>query len=338
MNNMSGRATAGREKHKVNILSKWKEEEVIAEFRMSKQEIKYVCSLVKDDMASLGSRSNDVTLEEKVLVCLKTLGSGSFQNCSKDFVQVSQPTVSKILTAFTKSMVKLAPKFIFMPKERGDIIETKQNFYQFAGFPGVIGCIDGTHIPIVAPHDDEFAYVNRKKFHSINVQAICDANLVFMDVVAKWPGSNHDSFILLTSAIHDEFERGKFGDSWLLGDSGYPLKQWLITSIPAPSTPAERKFNVLHRKTRCLVERAFGVLKSRWRIMDHTGGSLCYSPAKAAKITVTCCVLHNICRRHGTPILGSQPLASPLNVEDEDHGANNVPSGWRQRQRIVQML
>ena len=72
--------------------------------------------------------------------------------------------------------------------------------------------------------------------------------------------------------------------------------------------------------------------------MDHTGGSLCYSPAKAAKITVTCCVLHNICRRHGTPILGSQPLASPLNVEDEDHGANNVPSGLRQRQRIVQML
>ena len=54
MNNMSGRATAGREKHKVNILSEWKEEEVIAEFRMSKQEIKYVCSLVKDDMASLG--------------------------------------------------------------------------------------------------------------------------------------------------------------------------------------------------------------------------------------------------------------------------------------------
>ena len=39
MNNMSGRATAGREKHKVNILSEWKEEEIIAEFRMSKQEI-----------------------------------------------------------------------------------------------------------------------------------------------------------------------------------------------------------------------------------------------------------------------------------------------------------
>ena len=267
MNNMSGRAPTSLERNQVNVLTKWKDEEVIAEFRMSKQEIKYVCSLVKDDMAPLGSRSSDITLEEKVLICLKTLGSGSFQNCSKDFVQVSQPRVSKMLTSFSDSMIKLAPKFILIPPTRADIFETKHNFYQVAGFPGVIGCIDGSHIPIVAPHEDEFANVNRKKFHSINVQAICDSNLVFMDVVAKWPGSNHDSFILLTSAIHDHFERGKFGDNcWLLGDSGYPLKQWLMIPFSAPPTSAERKFNVLHRKMRCLVERAFGVLKSRWRI------------------------------------------------------------------------
>ena len=102
-------------------------------------------------MAPLDSRSNDITLEEKVLICLKTLGSGSFQNCSKDFVQVSQPSVSKILTSISDSMVKLAPTFIFMPPTCADIFETKHNFYEVAGFPGVIGCIDGSHIPIVAP-------------------------------------------------------------------------------------------------------------------------------------------------------------------------------------------
>ena len=109
MNNMSGRAPTSRERNQMNCLSEWMDEELVAEFRMRKQEIKYVCSLVKDDMAPLGSRSSDTTLEEKVLICLKTLGSGSFQNCSKDFVQVSQPRVSKILTSFSDSMVKLAP-------------------------------------------------------------------------------------------------------------------------------------------------------------------------------------------------------------------------------------
>lgn len=36
--------------------------------------------------------------------------------------------------------------------------------------PGVIGCIDGTHIKITAPSNQEWAYVNRKGVHSINVQ------------------------------------------------------------------------------------------------------------------------------------------------------------------------
>ena len=58
----------------------------------------------------------------------------------------------------------------------------------------------------------------------------------------------------------------------------------------------------------------------RWRILDHTGASLCYSPTKVAKIAITC-VLHNVCRRNGTPILGHSLIVVPLNLskyEDED--------------------
>jgi hypothetical protein len=37
--------------------------------------------------------------------------------------------------------------------------------------PNVIGCIDGTQIPIIAPSGDrEPDFVNRKGVHSINVQ------------------------------------------------------------------------------------------------------------------------------------------------------------------------
>ena len=35
----------------------------------------------------------------------------------------------------------------------------------------------------------------RKHFHSINSQIICDANLFLINVVARWPGSTHDSFM-----------------------------------------------------------------------------------------------------------------------------------------------
>ena len=40
----------------------------------------------------------------------------------------------------------------------------------FAGFPNVIGCIDGTQVKIQAPSENEEEFLNRKGFHSINVQ------------------------------------------------------------------------------------------------------------------------------------------------------------------------
>ena len=37
-----------------------------------------------------------------------------------------------------------------------------------------MGRVDGTHIRIQAPQENENGYVNRKGFHSINVQGICN--------------------------------------------------------------------------------------------------------------------------------------------------------------------
>ena len=47
---------------------------------------------------------------------------------------------------------------------------TKEQFYSLGRCPGVIGTIDGTHIPIIAPSEDEHLFINRKGFHCINVQ------------------------------------------------------------------------------------------------------------------------------------------------------------------------
>lgn len=44
-----------------------------------------------------------------------------------------------------------------------------QDFAQMHGFPCVLGCIDGTHIGIQAPVEEEKNFVNRKGFHSLNV-------------------------------------------------------------------------------------------------------------------------------------------------------------------------
>ncbi|KAK0139253.1 putative nuclease HARBI1 [Merluccius polli] len=67
-------------------------------------------------------------------------------------------------------------------------------------FPSVIGCIDGTHIPITAPsHNEE--YVNRKSIHIIHVQIIRDAAYIISNAEAKWPGSVHDARIYRESNL-----------------------------------------------------------------------------------------------------------------------------------------
>ena len=70
----------------------------------------------------------DFTFKEKLFIGLKTLKSGSFQNCSKNFTQVSLPcfkVFQLVLSAFAECMVKLALYFIFTAKENADIPEAK---------------------------------------------------------------------------------------------------------------------------------------------------------------------------------------------------------------------
>ena len=79
-------------------------------------------------------------------------------------------------------------------------------------------------------------------------QAVCNNKMEFIDLVARWPGSCNDSFILRRSNIYQSFERGAFANAILLGDSGYPLKTWLMTPLLQETSRVERRYNIAHKK------------------------------------------------------------------------------------------
>ena len=53
----------------------------------------------------------------------------------------------------------------------------------------------------------------------INVQAVCDKNLNFLDVVAQWPGPTHDSRIFANSCLKLKLDEHSLNGQ-LLDDAG----------------------------------------------------------------------------------------------------------------------
>ncbi|CAG5045205.1 unnamed protein product, partial [Parnassius apollo] len=80
----------------------------------------------------------------------------------------------------------------------------------------------------------------------------------------------------------------------IAGDSGYSQRPWIMTPIlNAPQGSREELYTTRHVQARTCIERCFGLLKTRWRCLlrDRV---LHYHPTVASKITLACCVLHNI--------------------------------------------
>ncbi|XP_046547254.1 putative nuclease HARBI1 [Haliotis rubra] len=221
---------------------------------------------------------------------------------------------------------------ISFPKAASDQRATKESFYNLARFPKVLGCIDGTLIPIMRPSDDEEAvYVCRKGFHAVNVQAVCDAELRFTSVVSKWPGSVHDSFMLQNSSIGQYMETAGI-DGWLLGDSGYACRPWLLTPKVNPTTPSEERYNTAHCRTRNTVERAFGLLKSRFRCLHKSGGCLPFNPKKCHQVVYATCQLHNFCINLRLP---APPTLEDLTHEDGISYQGPLNDGFKVRQAVI---
>ncbi|XP_063774703.1 clathrin heavy chain linker domain-containing protein 1 isoform X2 [Pseudophryne corroboree] len=78
------------------------------------------------------------------------------------------------------------------------------------------------------------------------------------------------------------------------GDSGNGCLPWLMTPLHNPQGPSQHQYYDAHIATRSVVERTFGVLKSHFRCLDWSSGTLLYQPPKVVMIVQTCCILHNI--------------------------------------------
>jgi len=199
-------------------------------------------------------------------------------------------------------------------------------------FKDAIGALDGSHIKVVVPLDETISHTCRHGYTSQNVLAICDFDMRFTFAVTGWPGSAHDSRILshalanfssfpmppkginsfsinfdicITKELQTIFINSFIG-KYYLADSGYAnrvgyLAPYKGTTYHIPefrhrSGPPQGKyemFNFLHSSLRNVIERSFGVLKQKWRILKDMPS---FSPSTQKRIIMACLALHNFIR------------------------------------------
>ena len=133
---------------------------------------------------------------------------------------------------------------------------------------------------------------------------------MFTNVVARWPGSAHDSHIFRSSKICSHLERShhSLDDGVLLGDSGYACRSFVMTPYNHPSNPAQQAYNNAHTKTRVIIEQTFGRWKRRFHVLHS---EIRMAPERVCNIIGACAVLHNVA------ILQKEPM--------EDGEACNMP-------------
>ncbi|VDI71776.1 Hypothetical predicted protein [Mytilus galloprovincialis] len=102
----------------------------------------------------------------------------------------------------------------------------------------------------------------------------------------------------------------------ILGDAAYPTRRWLLTPFRDNGhlTDQQKKYNQYHSSNRVVIERAFALLKGRFRRLKYLET---IKLDTSVEIIMICCVLHNIC------ILTNDNIDDFLVQQDDDDVVNN---------------
>lgn len=310
---------------------------------MSKSTFDFICNELdpivtkKDTMLRLA-----IPVRQRVAVCIWRLATGEpLRLVSKKFGLGISTCHKLVLEVCSAIKTVLMNKFLNWPDEER-MSGVKREFELVSGIPNVGGSMYTTHVPIIAPKVNGPAYFNKrhternqKTSYSITVQGVVNSNGVFTDVCIGWPGSMSDDKILEKSALSQRANRGLLKDVWIVGNSGYPLMDWVLVPYAQQNLWTQRVFNEKVGEVQRVAKEAFSRLKGRWSCLQKR------TEVKLQDLPVVlgaCCVLHNICEMRGEVM---DPSETTFDLFDDEivpeNGVRSV-TAMRTRDQIAHHL
>ncbi|XP_076913450.1 uncharacterized protein LOC143572081 [Bidens hawaiensis] len=153
------------------------------------------------------------------------------------------------------------------------------------------------------PTASEFARGDHP-YPSIILEAVASQDLWFWHAFFGVAGSNNDINVLEQSPVFDDWINETAPDSsfelrgtlykrgYYLADGIYPDYSTIVKSLSQPIGVKRQTYKKAHDAERKDIERAFGVLKSKWHVVDRP--SKYFSQVKMRNIMYACVILHNM--------------------------------------------
>lgn len=195
-----------------------------------------------------------------------------------------------------------------IPENETEWKETAEHFQTKWNFSHCVGACDGKHIAIEKPPKSGSLFYNYKGFYSVVLFAVVNANYDFLYIHTGTNGSVADGAILKSTQFYKKLIDNSLklpSPSPLpgttedvpyvfLGDSAFALNKNLLKPFPFNNINREQRvFNYRLSRARRVVENAFGILSSRFRVLRTT---LKLNLENVDAVVLACCALHNFLR------------------------------------------
>ncbi|RVE50827.1 hypothetical protein evm_004576 [Chilo suppressalis] len=135
-------------RYRFNNMEKYDDTDFKMRFRLSKEAVIHVFSLIEQSITTSTSRNYAVKPMDRLLLTLRYYVTGSFLGVVGDFTGVSKASACRIVKLISHAIAQLRSQYIKFPTNKDQL---QEDFYEIARFLRVVAAIDCTHIPIKSP-------------------------------------------------------------------------------------------------------------------------------------------------------------------------------------------
>ncbi|KAL4156107.1 hypothetical protein QTP88_000142 [Uroleucon formosanum] len=289
--------------------------------RMSKTDFDRLLDLLRPRITK-----QDTVMRQAIPAEERLIATGKSYEDLKFSTGIAAQTLGSIIPETCKAIYEiLQDTYMKVPQTSKDWKEVANGFKDRWQMINCGGCIDGKHIRICQPARSGALYYNYKNFYSIVLMAIVNHNyeLIYVDVGKQ--GRISDGGVIQATTFYRRLQNETLNlpkpmdceedlNVVFIGDAAFSIEEHVLKPFPQKSLNYERRiYNYRLSMARNVVENAFGLIASRFRILQT---SINVNPNDTNYIVLAICTLHNFLIKHNSSYV--KPTSENSETQDTE--------------------